>query len=411
MPQILKSALKSLRNKITHIFAPPLPSKSHKTLLILRTDAIGDYVLFSPFIKNIRAFFSDFHITLIANNCLKDLSLGLHCAEVDEFIFINPNRFQRNLFYRIRFLQTLKKRYFTLCLNPLYSRDLLCNELISHINAQISITPNGDDNNLSQALKSLDDAYYTALAPCRDGILFEYYRNDEFCKYIFQNLQFLRENIAESSPDSTIYKTPKAHIDSALLPKLESFIDKNTLEILSQNYCVLFIGASQSYRKWSIQNFATIAQYLISKYAQNIVICGGAEDAESGKNLVNLVKSKHIIDLTGKTTLMQLAALVYNGNLVISNESCAAHFAAFLDTAIIAVSNGNHLGRFIPYPRGISDKYYPVFHPFITENPDKYKELSNSFAYKSTLNINEIHTNEVIKIIDQILKQGVKNEK
>lgn len=408
MPQILKSILKSLRDKLTRIFAPPLQTKSQKSLLILRVDAIGDYVLFAPFIKSIRAFFSDFHITLIANSCLKDLALGLHSTEIDEFIFINPKRFQRNLFYRIHFLRTLKKRHFTLCLNPLYSRDLICKELISRINAQISITPNGDDNNLSQALKSLDDAYYTALAPCRDGILFEYYRNDEFCKYIFKNLQFLRalcRKGAESRVDSAEYKTPKARLDSAKFPKIEDFIDKNTSAFLCQNYCVLFIGASQSYRKWSIQNFAKVAQYLIEKYAQNIVICGGAEDAESGKNLVNLVKSKHIIDLTGKTTLMQLAALVYNGNLVISNESCAAHFAAFLDTAIIAVSNGNHLGRFIPYPRGISDKYYPVFHPFITENPSHYQALSNSFAYKSTLNINKICADDVIKIIDQILKE------
>lgn len=405
MPQILKSTLKFLRDKITHIFAPPLSAKSQKSLLILRVDAIGDYVLFSPFIKSIREFFGDFHITLIANSYLKDLSLGLHSAYIDEFIFINPKRFQRNLFYRIRFLRALKRRYFTLCLNPLYSRDLLCKELISRINAQISLTPNGDDNNLSQILKSLDDTYYTALAPCKDGILFEYYRNDEFCKYIFQNLQFLRENGAKSS--SAIYNTPKARIDSALLPKLEDFIDENTLEILRQDYCILFISASQSYRKWSIQNFAKVAQYLIEKYAQNIVICGGAEDAESSKNLVNLIEKNNlkIINLTGKTTLMQLATLVYNGNLVISNESCAAHFSAFLDTAIIAVYNGNHFGRFIPYPRGISDKYYPVFHPFIAENPDKYKEISNSFAYKSTLNINEIYADEVIKTIDKILKE------
>lgn len=406
MPQMLKSALKYFRDKITHIFAPPLSTKAQKSLLILRIDAIGDYVLFSPFIKNIRTFFSDFHITLIANSCLKDLSLGLHSAYIDEFIFINPKRFQRNLYYRIRFLRLIKKRHFTLCLNPLYSRDLLCKELISRINAQISLTPNGDDNNLSQTLKLLDDANYTALAPCKDGILFEYYRNDEFCKYIFKHLHFIR-NGAKCELDSAIYQTPKARIDSALLPKLEDFLNKNTLEILRQNYCILFIGASQNYRKWSIQNFAKVAQHLMEKYAQNIVICGGAEDAESGKNLSNLVKQNNfkIIDLTGKTTLMQLAALVYNGNLVISNESCAAHFAAFLDTAIIAVYNGNHLGRFIPYPRGISDKYYPVFHPFITQNPDKYKELSNSFAYKSTLNINEIHADCVIKIIDQILKE------
>ncbi|MGX3010785.1 glycosyltransferase family 9 protein [Helicobacter sp. 23-1044] len=404
-----KNLTKSLRDKITHLIIPPFPPKAKKRLLIIRIDAIGDFVLFSPFLAQMREFFGDYHITLLANNCVKNLALGLHSKNIDEFIFISPRQFNRSLFYRISFLHSLKKRHFTICLNPIYSRDLLCKEIISYINAQICLTPSGDDNNLPLHLKNANDEYYTALLPCKDGVLFEYYRNAEFCNNAFDFLKHFAESTAKN-PKFT-QSLPKARLDSALLPRLESFVGKNMLEKLRQNYCVLFIGASAKYRKWSVENFAKVARHLIAKYNQNIVICGGVEDKNSAKILVDLIDSAKVLDFSGQTSLMQLASLVYNGNLIVSNETSAAHFAVFLDTAIIAVYNGNHLGRFIPYPKNIAAKYYPAFHPFIKANMRKYRELSNAFAYKSDLDINEISAESVIKIIDEIYQNGGKNEK
>ena len=150
-------------------------------------------------------------------------------------------------------------------------------------------------------------------------------------------------------------------------------------------------------------------------YKHNLLICGGNADIESGFYLEQLLKVKNckqsIYNLTGKTTLVELVSLVYNGSLLVSNETSAVHLAALLDTAIIiVVSNGNHLGRFIPYPKEIRDKYYPVFHPYITANYARYKELSNAFAYKSTLNIDDIQPKQVIDVIDQIYTQRSDNE-
>lgn len=112
--------------------------------------------------------------------------------------------------------------------------------------------------------------------------------------------------------------------------------------------------------------------------------------------------------MVGKTSLTTLGGIVYNGNLLISNETSCAHLGALLDkTIIIVVSNGNHLGRFIPYPKSISDKYYPVFHPFIENNLQNYKQLSNQYKYKSDLDINEINVKNVINKIDYAIKNNL----
>jgi len=67
-------------------------------------------------------------------------------------------------------------------------------------------------------------------------------------------------------------------------------------------------------------------------------------------------------------------------------------------------SNGNHYGRFTPYPKEVSQNYHVVYHPEIEKDLDDYKKLSNSYGYGSDLDINDIKTNDVISKINTILK-------
>ena len=43
-------------------------------------------------------------------------------------------------------------------------------------------------------------------------------------------------------------------------------------------------------------------------------------------------------------------------------------------------------------------------------NFDKFEELSNTYAYQSTLDINEITAKQVIGVIDKIMTKGAANE-
>ena len=293
---------------------------------------------------------------------------------IDSFLWLSPRKFSKNLLYRILFLHRLKSMRFTLALHPVFSRDTIAHTLIAYVDSPQKIAPIGDMINTTPQAKQKADRFYTRLTPCQNHTMFEYYRNEEF--------------FAQVLPDFT---PPDPHISHTLLPSYEScanLFGADSAILPARSYSVLFIGASASYRKWSVESFAKVGAHLIKKYKENILICGGKEDKEAGDKLANLIKSEldssddssnaRIINLAGATRLTQLASLVYNGN---------------------------HLGRFIPYPQGISDKYYPVYHPFIAANMDQYEQLSNAFAYKSELNINEISPQMVIDAIDKSHKK------
>lgn len=353
------------------------------SIIILRSDAIGDYLLFRNFLSELKISYPTYHITLCGNLAYKELATTLDSEFVDTFIWIDIKR-MKNTMYRICTLRKLKTTAYDIFINPLHSRDSINILLSTAIYAREKVAPQGDSVNVSAKEKAKNDRIYSQLTPSKAGIMFEFYRNREFFEY------FLGRSL-EILPS----------INHNLLPPIEHFN-------LPKDYSVLFIGASMAYRKWSVEHFAKVALHLIECYHQHIVICSGKEDSELANNLIQIIESKkhndrQIINLVGKTSLTQLGEVVYNGNLLVSNETSCVHLASILDTTIvIVVSNGNHLGRFIPYPKEICDKYYPVFHRFIEDNLDKYEELSNKFAYKSTLDINEITPDKVIGVIDKI---------
>ncbi|WP_181881787.1 glycosyltransferase family 9 protein [Helicobacter sp. MIT 14-3879] len=380
-----KIAFKIYIYKILNTLSYKKPNIKPKSIIILRTDAIGDYLLFCNFLKVIRGHFKDYNITLVGNNAYKDLCLSLSSKWVDSIIWINRNHFLKKSLYTISLLRKLKLYKYDILINPIYSRDLINILIAKSIYANEKFAPSGDYINIDKNIKIKSDRIYTKLFPSKNEVIFEFYRNAEFFS------KMLNKNI-----------NIKARLDT------EPFKTKPSIK----NYCILFIGANALYRKWGINNFAKIGIYLIQKYNQNILICGGIEDKDNAKILQNLITnkildSKKVLNMVGKTTLIELATLILHTNLTISNETSCAHFSALLDTNVIVISNGNHLGRFTPYPYELSNKYKVIFHPFIEANIKKYKELSNKFKYKSNLNINEITTSKVIEKIDEIFIQDI----
>ena len=111
------------------------------------------------------------------------------------------------------------------------------------------------------------------------------------------------------------------------------------------------------------------------------------------------------IDLVGKTSLVDLLHIIDNGNLLISNETSAPHFAIALEMInIFTIYNGNHYGRFIPYPKEASENYYVIYHPEIEKDLDNYEKISNKYGFRSGLDINEISVESIKSKIDEDLK-------
>ena len=377
---IIKQLIKFILFTITDFLAKQNKRKKHKTILLIRLDAIGDYVLFRNFIKILKNEYKDCKITLVGNIAWKSLAEVFEKDYIDKFIWVNRKHFERNPIYRFKKLKEITNQGYEIIINPTYSRTFFVDDSIVKVaNAKEKIGSIGDLSNIKKWQKNISDKYYTKLIPAKDEIMFEFYRNKEF----FENLLNKELNIKKP-----FIKLPNKKLDYDL----------------PDRYAILFIGASASFRKWGIENFVEIGKFLKEKYDYEIVVCGGPTDIKDSKKFKNLANYNYI-DLVGKTSLLDFLYVVYNGNLMIANETSAPHFAVALEmTNIFVISNGNHFGRFTPYPKEIWQGYYPIYHPEIEKDLDNFKKLSNSYGFGSNLNINEIKLEKVKIKIDQVLK-------
>lgn len=103
--------------------------------------------------------------------------------------------------------------------------------------------------------------------------------------------------------------------------------------------------------------------------------------------------------------MLELAKLISESELLISNDTSAIHIAAAVNTHFICITNGNHYGRFFPYPNEVFDKGIYIY-PQEIKDKINLKEVQEKLRYKSDFDINTISSEEVIDKIKLVIVQN-----
>jgi ADP-heptose:LPS heptosyltransferase len=167
---------------------------------------------------------------------------------------------------------------------------------------------------------------------------------------------------------------------------------------------VIFPGAGNIQRQWNIENFVEICRFILANSQHEVVICGSEKEIHLSKYVAENLDDQRVVDLAGKTTLVELASEIKNAHLLISNETGAVHLAAALETPFICLSNGRFFGRFHPYPSHIYDKGQYLYPPAIMKNLKNIDYLKRKYSFDSPLNINDISLELVQSAIKKLLQ-------
>ncbi|AYH03448.1 lipopolysaccharide core heptosyltransferase RfaQ [Pectobacterium parmentieri] len=108
--------------------------------------------------------------------------------------------------------------------------------------------------------------------------------------------------------------------------------------LLTQRYVVIQPTTRQYYKYWDNDKFAQVIDYLKTKNLEVVLTCGPSED---DLNVVRDIHSQctHKPDMTfaGKTSFLELAALIDNAVLYIGVDSAPMHMAAALNTPLVCL--------------------------------------------------------------------------
>jgi len=283
-------------------------------------DAIGDYILSRNFIEVIKRSkeFSDYQIDIIGNELWQEIALMYDSDFADDFYFTKPDELYESPLRVWKLGLKLFKNNYEIVLQPSFSRTLIGDGLAGFAAAKRSIAFESDTERIYAKYKVKTDKFYTELLPCPSEKCFEFERS----KYFFETV--LEQPIEMAKPFLDVKHRDKSGI-------------------------VIFPGAGVFKRSWEPTNFIELINLLLTNTSHRLWIAGGSAEEETGKVIMESLQTEKVVNLTGKTSLVQLIELIANASLLISNETSAIHIAAAVKTQSVCILGGGHFGRFAPY--------------------------------------------------------------
>ena len=144
--------------------------------------------------------------------------------------------------------------------------------------------------------------------------------------------------MAKFSISNEKLEVPKIVSDSKSKQNIWKMLKEINPEI-SENKKIVLVNPNASklisIRKWPLENYAKLVKKLVEDKDVYAVITGVANEKSDAEYITGYVKSKRVIDLTGKTTLRQLVDMFNIGSVLITNDSGPAHFASLTNIHII----------------------------------------------------------------------------
>ena len=115
-----------------------------------------------------------------------------------------------------------------------------------------------------------------------------------------------------------------------------------------RGYICLVPGTKWETKQWTAEGFAMVAQLVRDRLGMVPVVVGGGGDRLLASAICNAAV-KGVVDLTGKTDLLTLAAVFKGAKAVVSTDTGPMHLAAAMETPVVALFGPTAPWRTGPY--------------------------------------------------------------
>jgi ADP-heptose:LPS heptosyltransferase len=310
------------------------PAEFPKRLLIIRMDAIGDFLLFLGALRELRIVFTpvEWEITLLGNQVWKELAVALEVA--DQYHFVDTQKFEINPFYRLKTLSWVGVSGFDMVLQGVYSRSFYRDDVIVRASkAPARIGYHGDSYNSPPAWLSRGNKYYTELIDLPQG----------------SSMHMLVRNARLTA---ALGGTGNVHLP--LLTAGKS-LGVTAVSQIDSPYFVIVPGGSARIRQWPPERFAGLSQFIHGRTAFRPIILGGKSDGLTAREVMAAAASLPWLNLSGGTSLLEALAIITQAQVYVGNDTGLTHMATMARVPrVVAIVGGAYPNRYFPYPKGIA---------------------------------------------------------
>ena len=307
-----------------------------KSILIVRLDEIGDLVMFSPFLRGLRQHLPEAHITLVVKPGVRNLVE--RCPYVNEVLVFDQSggrvaRFLTLPWRAFRFAaRHLRKNRYDLAILPRWDADYYYAAFVAfwsgaalRVGYSEAVTPykrrvnRGFDRLLTHAL---DDR----------AVRHDVEHNSELLRFLGRSADDDHQEVWTDEDDQRFAEnTLREHgigPDGILIGMGPS-------------------GGHSALKQWPLEKFAEAGRWLQETRGAKIAIFGGPGEEPLGNALAEAL-GPGAINLVGRTTLRQMAALLGRCRTYVGNDSGPTHIAAATGVPVVAIFGSSCPHRFQP---------------------------------------------------------------
>ena len=301
---------------------PPLkPQTFHpRRILVIRLDLIGDLVLSLTVVQALRRTYPDAEIDLLAVPASG--KIAMHDADLHEVIGYDPNVWRRPkaLFQfqhwreACRLLKRLRGRRYDLAVS-----------VFGDWAAILAV--------LSGAPRRVGFGRESYFGFMTDSVAGRHWQPGDHKHEVDYCLQLAQAAGATVTPEDRVPRLsvdPQALQEVALLLRQEGVQENRPLIA-----CHVSSNNGQS-KRWPIPYWATLLDRLIREQDVQVILTGAPVDLPLIEEIMGRMNERPI-NMAGKTSLPQLAALLQRANLMITGDSGPMHIAAAVATPLIAI--------------------------------------------------------------------------
>jgi heptosyltransferase-2 len=315
-----------------------------RNVLVIQPADIGDVILTSPFLRELRRFLPKARIMFVVQP--KMFNLVENCPYVNEVITYDYRAAKNwKSFYHGSFrwwLQSARiaKRYLwkyrpDLAISTRWNNDPC--QAASIILMYMSGAPvrlGYQDVLQDQKRRSMKDINHLIThGPVRS-----------FARHEIE-LQFDILRLLGACPKERSLEVWTTQKDEIFARNLLDRINKSDRDLL----IALGPGASWSFRRWPPSRFIELGNWLQENYKAHILIYGGKDELELALHIERGLHKTQTVNLAGKTTLREMASLLKHCKLFIGNDSGPLHVAAASGVPVIDFFGPADYNRFRPW--------------------------------------------------------------
>ena len=296
-----------------------------KNILLIRLSSLGDIVLTSPAIRAVRQHFPQARISMLVAEQSADLLT--ENPHLDEVIPFDRKAKGKDTGEMRRVIRLLRDRDFDLAID--FQRKFRTSLIAYLSGARCRVgyhQPNGflctvrvpDRNNKAIRAKRIASAHAI--------------------NCYFEMLHAIGVEATDRTLELFITDADRAFSDEIIATK---GIEADRPKV------GLFPGAGWELREWMPERFAAIGDRVAKHFDAQVLLFGGPHEGELVQQVEDLMTTE-AISLVGSLHIRQLAALIEQCNLFVTNDTGPMHVAAAMQTPTVALFGpGDHI-RFQP---------------------------------------------------------------